>query len=104
MQVAVRRQGIDARQFQELLDALFAQETLECAEPHFGCLNMTQVIVHQVTDSLPRCAAALEPFENFLSHFRALFCVAVKSDALGILADANRLRHVMQQTAVGQCF
>ena len=40
LQVAVGRQSIDTCQFQELLDAVFTQKTLERAEAHFRRLNM----------------------------------------------------------------
>src|SRR6266576_5661069 len=62
------------------------------------------MIVHQIRDPFPDRATALEPLEHFLGHRRAFFRVAIKSNALPVLPETNRLRHVVQQTTVGESF
>src|SRR4051812_46311528 len=89
-EIAVRRNGVNARQLEQLIDSVFAQEAFEGAEPHVGSLRMAQMVFHEVGNSLPRRAAPFETLQNLRRDLRALIRVTIIRKAFAVAANTNR--------------
>src|SRR5439155_813831 len=70
-EVAVRGERVDAREREQLVEALLAQHLLEGREAHLGRLHEAEVVPHQVGDALPDGAAPSQALADRDRHLGA---------------------------------
>ena len=70
-QVAVGRQGVDARQLQQLLDALLPEKSLQRRRTHLCRGAVAQVLVDQEGDAFGDGVAPAQPAADVDGHLRS---------------------------------